>query len=148
MGALYFSQQCVFRLAPKAEIELPKNVTDAEQLKHVQGFLEEGHEGAIKIWQSIGIYLGYTLAHYADFYDMQQVLLMGRCTSGRGGDLILEGARDVLDREFPEHAAGLKVQLPDQQSLRVGLSIASARFPLLPCGNSSQFSADDLDCGK
>lgn len=131
VGALYFSQQCVFRLAPKAGIELPEGVTDAERLKHVQGFLEDGHQGAIDIWRSIGIYLGYTLAHYADFYTIRHVLVLGRCTSGRGGDLILEGANDVLQREFPELAATLNVQLPDEKSRRVGQSIAAASLPRL-----------------
>ena len=67
----YFSQQCVFRLAPKVGIELPADATKAEKLKHVQGYLEAGHAGATQIWQSIGIYLGYTLAHSADFYDLK-----------------------------------------------------------------------------
>lgn len=131
VGATYFSQQCVFRLAPKAGIELPEGVTDAERLKHVQGFLENGHEGATDIWRSIGIYLGYTLAHYADFYEIKHVLVLGRCTSGRGGDLILEGVNDVLNREFPEIAATLNVQLPDEKSRRVGQSIAAASLPQL-----------------
>ncbi len=131
VGALYFSQQCVFRLAPKVGIELPEGVTDAERLKHVQGFLEDGHEGATDIWRSIGIYLGYTLAHYADFYEINHVLVLGRCTSGRGGDLILEGANDVLAREFPELAGTMKVQLPDEKSRRVGQSIAAASLPLI-----------------
>lgn len=133
VGALYFSQQCVFRLAPKAGIDLPdsENVTDAERLKHVQAFLENGHEGAAHIWRSIGVYMGYTLAHYADFYDINHVLVLGRCTSGRGGDLIVDGALDVLQREFPELAATLKVQLPDEKSRRVGQSIAAASLPQL-----------------
>ena len=46
-------------------------------------------------------HLGYGLAHYADFYEIKHVLLMGRCTSGRGGELILRGARQVLRAEFP-----------------------------------------------
>jgi hypothetical protein len=48
-GASYFSQQCVFRLAPKVGIEIPADVTDAEKLKFVQEKLEAGHEGALKI---------------------------------------------------------------------------------------------------
>lgn len=133
VGALYFSQQCVFRLAPKAGIELPEGdgVTDAERLKHVQGYLEDGHKGATDIWRSIGVYLGYTLAHYADFYDINHVLVLGRCTSGRGGDLIVDGALDVLRREFPELARTMKVQLPDEKSRRVGQSIAAASLPQL-----------------
>lgn len=130
-GALYFSQQCVFRLAPKAGISLPVGVTDAEKLKFVQKKLESGHAGALQIWQSIGVYLGYALAHYAEFYDIKHALILGRCTSGKGGDLILENANHVLLTEFPELAARLHVQLPDEKSRRVGQSIAAASLPEL-----------------
>lgn len=130
-GASYFSQQCVFRLAPKAGIEIPADLTDAARLKYVQEKLEAGHEGAIKIWQSMGVYLGYGLAHYADFYDIKHILILGRCTSGRGGDLILEGAKHVLQVEFPELAEQIQIQLPDEKSRRVGQSIAAASLPLL-----------------
>ena len=78
VGALYFSQQCVFRLAPKVGIPLPAEATKAEKLRHVQGYLEAGHAGAEQIWQSIGVYLGYGVAHYADFYDLRHVLILGR----------------------------------------------------------------------
>jgi predicted NBD/HSP70 family sugar kinase len=130
-GSTYFSQQCVFRLARLAGIRIPVELTDAEKLKFVQEKLEAGHEGAQQIWQTMGIYFGYALAHYADFYEMRHVLLLGRCTSGRGGDLILEGARAVLAVEFPELAARLKIQLPDEKSRRVGQSIAAASLPAL-----------------
>ena len=130
-GASYFSQQCVFRLAHKANIEIPTDLTDADRLKFVQEKLEAGHEGAEKIWQSMGVYLGYGLAHYADFYDIKHVLILGRCTSGRGGDLILEGAKEVLLVEFPELAERIQIQLPDEKSRRVGQSIAAASLPVL-----------------
>jgi predicted NBD/HSP70 family sugar kinase len=130
-GATYFSQQCVFRLAPKVGIEIPTDLTDADRLKFVQEKLEAGHEGAGKIWQSIGVYLGYGLAHYAEFYDIKHVLILGRCTSGRGGDLILEGAKEVLRVEFPELAERIRIQLPDEKSRRVGQSIAAASLPVL-----------------
>ena len=128
-GALYFSQQCVFRLAPKAGIEIPTGITDAEKLKFVQQKLEAGHPGAQQIWESMGIFLGYTLAHYADFYDIWHVLILGRCTSGRGGDILLEGATRVLQAEFPALAQRINVQLPDEKSRRVGQSIAAASLP-------------------
>ncbi len=127
-GALYFSQQCVFRLAPAAGIELPSDVTDAERLKVAQAKLADGHAGAIDVWRTIGIYMGYAIAHYADFYDLRHVLMLGRCTSGRGGDLILEGARQVIDGEFPE-LAEVQIHLPDERSRRVGQSIAAASLP-------------------
>jgi len=131
VGSQYFSQQCVFRLAPKAGIQIPADITDAEKLKFVQEKLEAGHAGATQIWQSMGVYLGYGLAHYADFYDIKYVLILGRCTSGRGGDLLLDGANQVLKAEFPELASRLRVQLPDEKSRRVGQSIAAASLPTI-----------------
>lgn len=128
-GASYFSQQCVFRLAPAAGIEIPQQVTDAEKLKFVQEKLEAGHEGAVKIWQSMGVYLGYGIAHYADFYDIKHVLILGRCTSGRGGDLLLEGAKQVFETEFPELLQNISLHLPDEKIRRVGQSVAAASLP-------------------
>jgi len=79
----------------------------------------------------MGVYMGYGIAHYADFYDIKHVLILGRCTSGRGGDLILDGARRVLQTEFPELAERIQIQLPDEKSRRVGQSIAAASLPVL-----------------
>jgi predicted NBD/HSP70 family sugar kinase len=131
VGGKYFSQQCVFRLAPKAGIELPAGCTDAEKLKFVQEKLAAGHGGARQIWESMGVYMGYAIAHYADFYAIRHVLILGRGTSGEGGDIILNGAMDVLRREFPEIAAAVNIQLPDEKSRRVGQSIAAASLPVL-----------------
>jgi predicted NBD/HSP70 family sugar kinase len=130
-GASYFSQQCVFRLAPKAGIDIPTKLTDADKLKFIQDKLEAGHDGAIKIWQSMGIYLGYGLAHYADFYNIKHVLILGRCTSGRGGDLLLEGAKTVLKSEFPELFERIQLHLPDEKIRRIGQSVAAASLPSL-----------------
>jgi predicted NBD/HSP70 family sugar kinase len=124
----YLSQQCVFRLAPLAGIPLSGD-TPAAMLAGVQEQLEAGNPGARRIWESIGVYLGYAAAHYAAFYDIKHLLMLGRCTSGSGGWLILEGARQVLRREFPELAAGISLQLPDEKSRRVGQSIAAASLP-------------------
>lgn len=133
VGALYFSQQAVFRLAPQVGISLPEgeDVTKAAKLKAVQAELEAGHPGARQIWETMGTYLGYTLAHYADFYAIKHVLILGRCTSGQGGPIMLEGANAVLRAEFPELAAQINIQLPDEKSRRVGQSIAAASLPAL-----------------
>jgi predicted NBD/HSP70 family sugar kinase len=128
-GALYLSQQCVFRLAPQAGIALPERISNAEKLELAQDRLHAGHKGAIEIWQTMGVYLGYGIAHYADFYDLKHVLILGRCTSGEGGALIVDGARRVLAAEFPELAEQITVQLPDERSRRVGQSIAAASLP-------------------
>jgi len=130
-GASYFSQQCVFRLAPKAGIEIPADVTDAEKLKFVQKKLEAGDGGALKIWQSMGVYLGYGIAQYASFYNIKHILILGRCTSGRGGDLLIEWAGKVLEAEFPKLLKKLELHLPDEKIRRVGQSVAAASLPVI-----------------
>ncbi len=131
VGSQYFSQQCVFRLAPKAEISIPGGITDAEKLAYVQEKLESGHEGALKIWQTMGTCLGYALAHYAEFYEIKHTLILGRCTSGSGGNIILNSANEVLRVEFPDLVGRMHIQLPDERSRRVGQSIAAASLPAL-----------------
>jgi predicted NBD/HSP70 family sugar kinase len=132
VGSQYFSQQCVFRLSPKAGIELPQGIPEAEKLEFVQDLMEADHGGAKKIWETIGCYLGYSIAHYADFYDLRHVLVLGRCTSGVGGKVILDGAVEVLRREFPDLADRINIQLPDEKSRRVGQAIAAASLPVIP----------------
>jgi predicted NBD/HSP70 family sugar kinase len=131
VGSQYFSQQCVFRLAPIAGIEIPKGISQAEQLEFVQNLLEKNHVGAKRIWQTIGCYLGYAIAHYADFYELKHVLVLGRCTSGIGGTYILDGAVDVLREEFPDLADRVNIQLPGEKSRRVGQAIAAASLPVI-----------------
>ena len=130
-GASYLSQQSVFRLAPAAGINIPAEVTDAEKLLFVQDKLEPGHDGALKIWQSMGIYLGYSIAHYADFYDINHVLILGRCTSGSGGNLLLEGVKKVFEAEFPELVQKIEIHLPDEKIRRVGQAVAAASLPVV-----------------
>jgi len=125
-GASYLSQQAVFRLSPKAGIEIPEGLSKAQQLNYVQDKLEAGHEGALKIWHSMGYYCGYAIAHYADFYDLKHVLILGRCASGSGGQIILDGVNEVLHKEFPDLSNQIKVHLPDEHIRRVGQSIAAA----------------------
>jgi predicted NBD/HSP70 family sugar kinase len=128
-GASYFSQQAVFRLAPRAGIAIPADLSPARKLAFVQERLEAGDEGAVNIWRTLGVYLGYGIAHYANFYTLRHVLLLGRATSGSGGRLMLDEIRDVLAGEFPALAASLTVHLPDERSRRVGQAIAAASLP-------------------
>lgn len=125
-GSTYFSQDAVIRLAPLAGIELDASWSPAEKLKHVQKLAEKGYENALEIFKTIGIYLGYTLAYYQMYYQMKHVLILGRVTSGIGGDLILEHAKHVLKHEFAELYESIHIQLPDEASRRVGQSIAAA----------------------
>ena len=128
-GVKYFSQDSVNKLAPAAGIEVDPNMTPAEKLKVVQKLMAEGDPRAVKVYESIGVYFGYALAYYARFYDIRHVLIMGRVTSGDGGVILLDRAREVLQGEFPELAAKMELSIPDESSRRVGQSIAAASLP-------------------
>jgi len=130
-GVQYFSQQAVFRLAPRAGIELADSLSPADRLKAVQELLGAGDARARRIFEAIGCYLGYGLAHYADFYELRHVLIMGRVTSGEGGSIILSKAQEVLKKEFPELEEKIKLHLPDESSRRVGQAVAAASLPSL-----------------
>ena len=128
-GVKYFSQDGVIKLAPRAGIELDESASPAEKLKAVQKLMAEDDPRAAKVYESIGVYLGHTLAYYYQLYGCRHVLLLGRVMSGKGGDLILATAQRVLNDEYPEAAAGLKAELPDEKFRRVGQSMAAASLP-------------------
>ena len=131
VGSLYFSQQAVNKLLPAAKIKLPAKMGLPERLKEVQNLMAKGDGRAAKIYETIGVYFGYTIAHYADFYDYQHLLTLGRVTTGQGGDIIVTTAREVLQREFPEVAARIELHVPDEKSRRVGQAVAAASLPMI-----------------
>ena len=131
VGAMYFSQQAVGRLVPAAGIPVPEEMGLPERLRLVQFLMTQNDPRPVGIYETIGIYLGYTVAHYQDFYKFKHLLILGRVTTGAGGEIILAKAREVLEAEFPEIAARVNVQLPDEKSRRVGQACAAASLPAL-----------------
>ncbi len=130
-GVQYFSQQAVGRLIPASGLAIDGKLPLPEQLKAVQAAMAAGDDRAAQIYRTLGTYLGYGLAHYASFYEFSNVLILGRVTSGPGGDLILSGAREVLDREFPELSAKTAFHIPDEKDKRHGQAVAAASLPVV-----------------
>jgi predicted NBD/HSP70 family sugar kinase len=128
-GVNYFSQDAVIRLAPRAGVELDPDETPGAKLKTVQKLLASGDPRPRPIFETIGVYLGYAIAQYAEFYRLKHVLILGRVTSGEGGAILVEGAQRVLDTETPELAREVKIHLPDEANRRVGQAIAAASLP-------------------
>lgn len=132
VGVQYFSQEAVFRLAVKSGITLDETKPKAERLKYVQSLFVKGDERVKKIFETIGGYLGYGIAHYSDFYNLKHILILGRVTSGDGGKIIQEKAKEVFSTEFPELTTKVKLHLPEEESKRrVGQAIAAASLPVI-----------------
>ena len=128
-GVKYFCQDGVNKLAPRAGIELDESASPAEKLKVTQKLMEQDDPRAAKVYESIGVYLGHTLAYYYEKYGFRYVLLLGRVMSGKGGDLLLATCRKVLDEEYPELADKIQLKLPDEKFRRVGQAMAAASLP-------------------
>ena len=138
-GVQYFSQQCVGRLIPVAGLAMDARLPLPEKLVEIQTLMARGDERAARIYQTIGTYLGYAIAHYSEFYDFNHLLILGRVTSGTGGELIVQEARSVLALEFPE--LRVSFHIPDEKEKRHGQAMAAASLPLIPQRAGSSGSA-------
>jgi len=128
-GVQYFSQQCVGRLLAPAGIKVDAELPLPEKLKHVQRLMDQGDDRASKIYETIGVYLGYAIAHLAEFYELENILILGRVTSGPGGNVIISEAKEMLRQEFPELAGKVAFHIPDEKDKRHGQAIAAASLP-------------------
>lgn len=126
-GAQYFSQVGVVRLAGAAGIDLDESAPLAERLVTVQGLMAAGDSRAHRIYETIGCWLGYAVAHYATLYDIDHVLVLGRVCSGNGGEVIVEGAEKVL---AALDETSISLHIPDERLKRVGQSVAAASLPV------------------
>jgi predicted NBD/HSP70 family sugar kinase len=129
VGANYFSQQAVARLAPAAGLSFPESMRLPERLREVQALMAGGNIPVARIFESIGVYLGYTVPWYEVFYGLKNLLLLGRVMSGPGGKAIVDKAAEVLASSFPETAARVRIHLLDEKSRRVGQAVAAASLP-------------------
>lgn len=118
VGTSYHSQDAVIRLASACGIEIEENLSPAEKLKVVQRLTEKEDTRAETVFALLGEYFGYTLLWYKRFYEMDTVVFLGRVASGRGGDILLAKAREIIAAE----GGGLDVVLPDEMSRRLGQS--------------------------
>ena len=129
VGVQYFSQQAVGRLLGPAGIDLPKDMPLPAKLEQVQALLASGDARARRIYETIGVYFGYAIATFADFYPVRNLLVLGRVMTGDGGGIILAEAGKVLRAEFPELAERIRFHIPDEKEKRHGQAIAAASLP-------------------
>lgn len=130
VGCKYFSQDAVIKLAPRAGIVLDEALTPAEKLTAVQELMQKGDARAVRIFESIGVYLAHTLPLYCTFYDVENLIVLGRVMSGAGGETVLATCLEVLREEYPALSARVRVMLPDEKTRRVGQAVAAASLPV------------------
>ncbi|MGJ8696212.1 MAG: ROK family protein [Verrucomicrobiaceae bacterium] len=127
-GVQYFSQQAVARHARDLGFDFGE-MPFPEQLVEVQKLMKEGNGKARVIFERIGSDLGHALDHYADFYEIENLLLLGRVTSGEGGEVMIGKAKETLAKEYPELAERVSFVVPDETMKRHGQAIAAASLP-------------------
>jgi predicted NBD/HSP70 family sugar kinase len=130
-GTQYFSQQGVARLAVRAGFPFPRPMTFPERLAEVQAAMRRGESRGARIYDSIGVHLGYAIAQYADHYGIRHVLVSGGVTSGPGGERMLAQATAVLRAEFPELAQTITCHMPEEKDKRLGQAIAAASLRVI-----------------
>lgn len=126
-GARYHSQQALGQLIVGHDV--PSGLPLPEKLVRLQEAAARGEAWTCPVYESLGVYLGYSLAHFAEFYDFRRVLVLGRVTTGEGGECLLEKARTVLADEDPELADRIRFVAVDEKFKRHGQAIAAASLP-------------------
>ncbi len=134
VGAMAFSQQAVDWLVRKYGFKFPKTMKLPERLKVVQAAMEKGDEKALKVYIQIGRFLAHAIPWYNEFYDYENMMILGRVTSGLGGSVILETAKAMLKDVYPEWAEKIDIFMPDEKARRLGQSVAAAQIPVIKKG--------------
>jgi predicted NBD/HSP70 family sugar kinase len=145
LSHMYLGQRGATKLAGKVIKGLPENYVyphpgmctikhedHAQCLKLIQKAMADPSQEAevSKIYETIGVYLGYGLAQYCEFYPIDHVMILGRVSKGKGGDMVLDTAKKVLQTEFPQFAH-IQFHTADDHFKAVGQCIAAAALPSL-----------------
>ncbi|MGN0833776.1 MAG: ROK family protein [Kiritimatiellia bacterium] len=131
VGAMAFSQQAVNWLAERYGFRFPKAMKLPERLKAVQAAMEQGDGRALQVYLEIGRFLAHAIPWYNEFYDYENMMILGRVTSGLGGEIILETAKRILKDVYPEWAEKIDLFMPDEKARRLGQSVAAAQIPVI-----------------
>merc|ERR1712083_1023363 len=105
-----------------------KHEDHAQCLKLVQQAMKDDPDKASQLYRTCGVYLGYGLAQYSEFYKIDHVMILGRVSKGAGGDLMLDVAKKVLSEEFPQYSH-IQFHTADDHFKAVGQCIAAAALP-------------------
>jgi predicted NBD/HSP70 family sugar kinase len=129
-GVQYLSQQAAGRLLPEAGIETDPASSLPDRLVLLQELMAAGDPRAERVYETIGTYLGYALLEYREWYDFDHLLLLGRVTTGAGGDVVTARARQVLAVEAAD-GRPIEFHTVSERDKRHGQAMAAASLPPL-----------------
>jgi len=141
---MYLGQRAATKLVGKIGIDVPENMLPTHP--SMQTIKHEDHAQCLKLiqkamadpaqtekvrplYETVGVYLGYALAQYSEFYNIEHVMILGRVSKGEGGDLMLATAKKILEDEFPQYK--IEFHTADDHFKAVGQCIAAAALPTL-----------------
>merc|ERR1719261_484867 len=142
---MYLGQRGATKLAARAGVDVPENLVfphpdmctirhenHAQCLKLIQkAMTDPAKEPQVReLYETVGVYLGYGLAQYCEFYKIDHVMILGRVSKGAGGDIMLNTAKKVLETEFPE-LPPIQFHTADDHFKAVGQCIAAAALPTI-----------------
>lgn len=129
-GVQYFSIQALERLARAALPGLAPEVQGAALKAELDRLVAAEDARAKSVYACIGDCFGHAVLHYAEFYEIDAVLLLGGVTAGLGGELILEQARQTMNILTPDAAARLELKMPSETGdRRYFQAMAAALMP-------------------
>merc|ERR1711994_1164857 len=138
MSHLYLGQRGATKLAAVGGVDVPVNYVfphpdmctikhedHAQCLKLIQKAMTDPEQEpkVRQIYETVGVYLGYALAQYKEFYAIDHVMILGRVPKGKGGDIMLAMAKKVLQTEFPDYSP-IEFHTADDHFKAVGQCIA------------------------
>jgi len=142
---MYLGQRGATKLAHKGGVKVPNNLkyphkdmctikheNHAQCLKMIQEAMKDPEQEpkVRQIYETVGVYLGYGLGQYCEFYKIDHVMILGRVSKGTGGDIVLDTAKKVLEEEFPQYK-NIQFHTADDHFKAVGQCIAAAALPTI-----------------
>jgi len=101
------------------------------RLEQVQKLMAAGDERARRIYETIGVFFGYNIATYADFYDFRNCWCWPRHDRrGRRPDPLRRRPRPPGG--VPGSGRARPFHIPGEQEKRHGQAIAAASLPTIP----------------
>jgi len=116
-------------VGPQAGITLDAKLGPAEKLKSSRT-AAAGRRTRPADLRDYRLLRGLCVAHYADFYELRHVLILGRVTSGEGGNIILAARRTCCKRSFRSWLRSSRCTCPMNQAAG-GQAVAAASLPII-----------------